>query len=98
MLKIESQQTVNIWLDDIRPAPSGYIWCKSVKEAQNILLSKIVENMSLDHDLGTKQNGYDLVKWMAANNKWPKNKPIVHSRNPVGQTNMESVIDRYGPY
>lgn len=39
--------------------------------------------------------GYDLVKWMAENDKWPVNKPKVHSANPVGRVNMQAVIDRY---
>lgn len=25
---------MKLWVDDIRPAPEGYIWCKSVNEAK----------------------------------------------------------------
>ena len=25
---------MKIWVDDVRPAPEGYIWCKSVNEAK----------------------------------------------------------------
>ena len=28
---------MKIWLDDIHPAPSGYLWCQTVKEAQYII-------------------------------------------------------------
>lgn len=28
-----------IWLDDIRPAPEGYIWIKSVNEAKEFILN-----------------------------------------------------------
>lgn len=28
---------MKIWVDDIRPAPDGYVWCKSVNEAKNII-------------------------------------------------------------
>ena len=24
---------VKIWVDDVRPAPDGYVWCKSVNAA-----------------------------------------------------------------
>lgn len=27
---------MKIWLDDIRPAPKGYIWCKSVNNAKKV--------------------------------------------------------------
>ena len=30
---IERMQFMKIWVDDVRPAPIGYIWCKSVNEA-----------------------------------------------------------------
>lgn len=28
---------MKIWLDDVRPAPRGYIWCKSVNYAKEIV-------------------------------------------------------------
>ena len=28
---------MKLWVDDIRPAPEGYVWCKSVKEAKAFL-------------------------------------------------------------
>ena len=28
---------MKIWVDDIRPAPKGYIWCRSVNEAKYII-------------------------------------------------------------
>ena len=31
---------MKVWLDDIRPAPEGYIWIKSVNEAKNFILSQ----------------------------------------------------------
>lgn len=49
---------VNLWLDDVRPAPDGWVWVKTVEEAKEYLLRKgprglpIVVAMSLDHDLG----------------------------------------------
>lgn len=43
---------MNLWLDDMRPAPGGWYWVKTVDEAKEQLLSGRVENASLDHDLG----------------------------------------------
>ena len=25
---------MKLWIDDVRPAPLGYVWCKSVNEAK----------------------------------------------------------------
>ena len=25
---------MKLWIDDVRPAPEGYVWCKSVEEAK----------------------------------------------------------------
>lgn len=30
---------MKIWLDDIRPAPEGYVWCKSVNSAKSVIES-----------------------------------------------------------
>lgn len=44
-------KTVKLWLDDVRPAPEGWVHAKSVKEAIEIMSTHRVEEMSLDHDL-----------------------------------------------
>lgn len=45
---------MKLWLDDVRPAPEGYIWCKSTDEALRFLIEnrKDVELIDLDHDSG----------------------------------------------
>lgn len=30
---------MKLWLDDVRPAPEGYVWCKSVNEAKSVIES-----------------------------------------------------------
>ena len=29
---------MKLWIDDVRPAPDGYVWCKSVHTARNWIL------------------------------------------------------------
>ena len=41
-----------LWLDDRRPAPSGWTRAYTVAEAQRYLATEEVEEASLDHDLG----------------------------------------------
>ena len=31
---------MKVWLDDVRPAPEGYVWCKSVNEAKQLISTK----------------------------------------------------------
>lgn len=115
---------INLWLDDHRLAPDGWVWARTVSEAKEYLLTGEVEHASLDHDLGAcstcmnglsveewfwKHNGQampfcshvgsgtDLVNWMAEVGCWPKQKPTIHSLNPVGAQRMRGVIDRYFP-
>lgn len=28
---------MRLWIDDVRPAPEGYVWCKSVNEAKKMI-------------------------------------------------------------
>lgn len=42
-------------------------------------------------------NGKHLVLWMIEHSKWPKNKPNIHSQNPVGRETMRALVDRYFP-
>ena len=111
---------MNLWLDDMRPAPVGWIHATTVADAKKILLTGEVERASLDHDLGACQvcmqgrtpeqwlaeseytqmpncehyeTGYTLVCWMEETGNWPKEKPVVHSRNPVGREKMQQAIE-----
>lgn len=43
---------INLWLDDVRPAPIGWTHVKTVGEAKLALASGQVHFASLDHDLG----------------------------------------------
>jgi len=43
---------MNLWLDDLRPAPKGWTHVTTVKDAINLLQKNEIEEMSLDHDLG----------------------------------------------
>lgn len=49
---------MKLWIDDVRPAPEGYVWCKSVNEAYDKFLrrwSLFPEDellLDIDHDAG----------------------------------------------
>ena len=93
------------------PDDGGGPWriCRTVGEAKALLLSG-VDEASLDHDLGQCEacasdlgpnncehvgTGYDLGKWMADHEVWPRFKPRVHSQNPTGAMFLRQMIERH---
>jgi hypothetical protein len=95
---------VDLWVDDVRPAPPGWYWATTFDEAQDVLINFCVREASFDHDLGEDKSGYDLVVWLAETDHilgmdfWPERRPTVHSQNPVGRQKMIMAIDHDGPY
>ena len=99
---------MRLWLDDVRPAPEGYIWCFSVNGAiawiKNSEYEKYayggkgVELLDLDHDLGDyAADGGDGVKLLDWLEETGRNYPIrIHSANVVGVQNMRRIIERNG--
>ena len=43
---------LKLWLDDIRPAPDGYIWCKSVEEAKTINEALFTIHAKINNNIG----------------------------------------------
>ena len=99
---------MKLWVDDVRPAPEDYVWCKSVQEAKDTVLmlelyatvkeSHKVELIDLDHDAGDyAQYGGDYIKLLDWLEETGRNYPIrIHSMNPVGIENMRCIINRNG--
>lgn len=100
---------MKLWIDDVRPAPSGYRWIKSVNEAkQSICNYEIMHKASggkafyridlidLDHDAGDfVHDGGDYIKLLDWLEETGRNYPIrIHSANPVGVANMRRIIQR----
>lgn len=74
-----------------------WITVRSVANVKRFLEMGIVNKLSLDHDMGTDETGYDLAKWMAETGHWPKGQIWVHSANPVGRDNIVATVRRYHP-
>jgi hypothetical protein len=43
---------VSLLLDDVRPAPEGWMHVRTAAEARRVFQEYVVEHASLDHDLG----------------------------------------------
>lgn len=92
-----------IWLDDVRPAPEGWVWMKTPWGAITELKKGDVTVISLDNDLQlTDAEGYDVVKWIEEQvHTLPGYAPPaihVHTMNPVARRKMFSGIEAIERY
>jgi len=98
---------MRIWVDDLRPAPTGYHWAKTSLDAINFIRNYKqayamtndeafkIEVLDLDHDAGDYANmGGDYIfvlEWMEEFGI--DDIPIrLHTMNPVGRENMRAII------
>lgn len=59
---------IDLWLDDVRPAPIGWVHVKTDAEARPYFERKDVRFSSLDHDLGACPSclrGMDAEDWLS---------------------------------
>ena len=89
---------MKLWIDDVRPAPEGYFWAKSVNVAKEYIYANDIELLDIDHDAGDyAKYGGDYIKlldWLEENGL---SYPIrIHSMNPVGCENMRRIIEKNG--
>ena len=102
---------MKIWVDDVRPAPKEYVWCRTVYETiwaidhietmSSMMHDKIfwsVELIDLDHDAGDyAQYGGDYIRILDWLEETGRNYPIrIHSMNPIGRGNMRRIIRKNG--
>lgn len=94
---------LKLWIDDVRPAPNGYIWVKSVNDAKTTIQmyrkSQSVGTIfiDMDHDAGDyAYDGGDYIKlldWLEEKNIPDANYTFhLHSMNPVGRMQMRQII------
>lgn len=99
---------MKLWVDDVRPAPEGYTWVKSVNEAKAEIKyvegavyfgeEDKIELIDVDHDAGDYAcDGNDYIRLLDWLEETGRNYPIrIHSMNPVGAQNMRAIIERNG--
>ena len=95
---------MKLWIDDVRPAPEGYYWCKSVNYAKRVIMDPHIqynykiELIDIDHDADEyAQYGGDYIKLLDWLEETGLSYPIhIHSMNPVGVANMRAIIKRNG--
>jgi hypothetical protein len=100
--KIHKERKLRLYVDDLRmPKGGGWTVVRDYNEARHILILwwDTIEEISLDHDLGTGLTGYDLACWIEGQIEIHGYKPIpkmyCHSANSVGRKNIEVVFNKY---
>lgn len=99
---------MKIWIDDVRTAPEGYLWCKSTRDALRKIVLEYpneIELIDLDHDAGDyAKEGGDYIAVLKELERLHKRQGLdfsyikfrLHSANPVGVQNMRAIIQANG--
>ena len=90
-------QRINLYLDDLRDCPEGFVIARTVEAAIYYLENYQINILSLDHDLGVDEQGnlhptgYDLVKYICEKGLRAE-KIYIHTDNSVGRENMYNTL------
>ncbi|WP_379969037.1 cyclic-phosphate processing receiver domain-containing protein [Ectobacillus sp. sgz5001026] len=80
---------MNIFMDDQRPAPYGFILAESIEEALHLVRTNAVQILSLDYNMGfRKQTGLDFVEVFCKEGLYA-NEIILHTNDIIGRKRME---------
>ena len=87
---------MKLWIDDIRPAPDGFIWCKSVNQAKAAITAYehqySCDNILIDLD-NDAADYFKILDWLEEKNIVDTGYFFkIHSKNPVGIMKMEDII------
>lgn len=100
---------MKLWIDDVRPAPAGFIWARTVNRAKEIIIDNEellevnlgkstyrIDVIDIDHDAGDfAKDGGDYIKLLDWLEETGRSYPIhIHSMNPVGVENMRRIIQK----
>ena len=75
---------MKLWIDDVRPAPEGYVWCKSVSETIETI--KLGEKNAV-YATVTKQPDEVVMKW------WPELLDLDHDAGDYGPPDYIKILD-----
>lgn len=87
---------MKLWVDDIRPAPDGFIWCKSINQTKAAITAYehqySCDNILIDLD-NDAADYFKILDWLEEKNIVDTGYFFkIHSKNPVGIMKMEDII------
>jgi len=99
---------IKVWLDDVRPAPEGWVACRWPEEVIEFLKTENVEVVSLDHDLSDpfvtgqgycssvkERTGYDVLVWIeeqVITNNFKPPEIRIHTANSSAREKMVAAL------
>lgn len=91
---------MKLWIDDIRPAPDGFIWCKSINQTKAAITAYehqySCDNILIDLD-NDAADYFKILDWLEEKNIVDTGYFFkIHSKNPVGIMKMEDIIRHNG--
>ena len=91
---------MKLWIDDIRPAPDGFIWCKSVNQAKAAITAYehqySCDNILIDLD-NDAADYFKILDWLEEKNIVDTGYFFkIHSQKPVGIMRMKDIIQHNG--
>ena len=91
---------MKIYLDDERIGPIGWLTINNIKTCIDLLKTKKVTHLSLDHDLGEidpGHTGYDILLWLEEqvyyDNEFIIPEIVLHTENGPGRKRMLQAIE-----
>src|SRR5690606_20433929 len=93
-------QQINLYLDDLRACPAGFVLARTAEECIAMLMEYEVQILSLDYELGwNAPNGLEVARFMAMNlteETFPK-QIYMHSSSPSGRAQMYQLLYTHKP-
>lgn len=88
---------INVYLDDRRACPAGFVLARSADECIMLLQECDVDVVSLDYDLGWDQpTGLDVARYIVASRRYPK-AIYLHSSSIGGRRAMYELLYQNKP-
>ena len=77
---------MKLWIDDVRPAPEGYVWCKSVNSAKR-MIGLVADTYVVEFNPGHFTLAYGEAELKQLENR------VEHKVNIVSHTDPLELID-----
>lgn len=91
------KETINVYLDDHRPCPAGFVLAKNVEECLALLEHYEIDTLSLDHDLGWNEpSGTYLAEVMVERGLYARD-IYLHSSSAHGRMRMFQLLFQNKP-